>query len=64
MATSSIFADFSIRDPKKAARFVDAVYQSMVLENRNTSSKKHRQDVIELKTASEIKNFIRRSRNS
>ena len=64
MATSSIFADFSIRDPKKAARFVDAVYQSMVRENGNTSPKKPRQDVIELKTVSEIKNFIRRSRKS
>lgn len=64
MATSSIFADFSIRDPKKAARFVDAVYQSMILENGNTRPKKRRQEVIELKTASEIKDFIRRSRNS
>lgn len=28
MATSSIFADFSITDPEKAARFVDALEKS------------------------------------
>lgn len=64
MATSSIFADFSIRDSKKAARFVDAVYQSMLLEKGRTGKREERQDIIELKTPGEIKDFIRKARNS
>ncbi len=62
MATTSIFADFSIRDPEKAARFVDAVYQSMELEKNKSKRKKPKKDFTELKNTNEIRSFIRNAK--
>ena len=62
MATTSIFADFSIRDPEKASRFVDAVYQSMELEKNKSKRKKPKKDFTELKNTNEIRDFIRNAK--
>ena len=64
MATSSIFADFSIRDAEKASRFVDALYQSK--QQVTTMAGKPRQSPIvrELRTAKEIKKFLTGSVNA
>ena len=58
MATSSIFADFSIRSPKKANRFADALIKSAKLtSNKNRKSRK-RLSVVSLNGAKEIKAFL------
>ncbi len=58
MATSSIFADFSINDAEKAARFVDALYQSKKQVSAMTGKKRKAPKVKELRNAKEIKKFL------
>ena len=58
MATSSIFADFSIHDAKKASRFVDALYQSKQQISTMTVKQRQSPKVRELRTAKEIKKFL------
>ncbi len=58
MATSSIFADFSIRDAEKAARFVDALDQSRQQLSAMTDKKRKSTKVRELHNFQEIKKFL------
>ena len=58
MATSSIFADFSIQDADKAARFVDALYQSKQQISAITGKPRKSPKVKELHNAKEIKKFL------
>ena len=58
MATSSIFADFSIHDAKKAARFVDALYQSRKQISAMAGKKRKTLKVNELHNQQDIKKFL------
>ena len=64
MATSSIFADFSIHDAKKASRFVDALYQSKQQLSTMTGKPPQSPKVRELRTAKEIKTFLTGGENA
>ena len=64
MATSSIFADFSIHDAKKASRFVDALYQSKQQISSMTEKQRKSLRIRELRTAKEIKKFLTGSVNA
>ena len=64
MATSSIFADFSIHDAKKASRFVDALYQSKQQISSMAEKQRKSLRIRELRTAKEIKKFLTGSVNA
>ena len=59
MATSSIFADFSITEPEKAARFVEALERSRRAVQALDKKKKPALRVVELRGKKEILAFLR-----
>ena len=58
MATSSIFANFTIHDSKKAEQFADALSKSARLLSKQGNSRKSL-SVVELNGKEEIKAFLK-----
>lgn len=58
MATSSIYEDFSIHDPKKTAHLIDAVFASQKFEALHPPKKRARK-VTELKGNDEVLAFFK-----